>query len=67
MINTSHGGVALDLPALAHTMATPSGYDYYDDDHWVVSVRDGANQQVGLYDFVYDRPTRVCASPPTAC
>ncbi len=33
MINASHGGVALDLPALVHTLATPSGYDYYDDDH----------------------------------
>jgi hypothetical protein len=54
-INASHGGIALDLPALVHTMATPSGYDYYDDDHWVVSVRDGKSQQVGLYDFVYDR------------
>jgi hypothetical protein len=53
-IKTTHGIHALDLPARVHTLATPSGYDYYDDDHWVVSVRDKANKQVGIFDFVYD-------------
>src|SRR5262249_28672686 len=53
-IKTTHGIQTLDLPAKVHTLATPSGYDYYDDDHWVVSVRDKKNQQVGIFDFVYD-------------
>jgi hypothetical protein len=54
-VNSNHGGKSLDLPALVHTIASPSGYDYFDDNHWVVSVRDGKNIQVGVFDFVYDR------------
>jgi hypothetical protein len=53
-IKKTHGIQTPDLPALAHTLASPSGYDYYDDDHWVVSVRDAGNKQVGIFDFVYD-------------
>jgi hypothetical protein len=45
----------LDTPVSIHTLAAPSGYDYYDDDHWVVTVRDGSNKQLGMLDAVYDR------------
>lgn len=47
--------VALDTPVLVHAYGAHTGKDYYDDDHWVVSVRNAAGQRCGLFDFVYDR------------
>src|SRR5579884_3746820 len=47
--------VALDTPALVHAYDTHTGNDYYDDDHWVVSVRNAAGLRCGIFDFVYDR------------
>lgn len=57
-IESRYGGVAFDLPVLVHPYhpANPTaGSDYYVDDHLVVSVRDNAGQEMGIFDFVYDR------------
>jgi hypothetical protein len=54
-MSAHHGGKTLDLPVLVRTLTSGTGYDYYDDDHWVVSVRDADNHEVGIYDYVYDR------------
>lgn len=52
----SHFGVmTLDIPVLVHATNLHTGIEYYDDDHWVVSVRDGAGVESGIFDFVYDR------------
>jgi hypothetical protein len=45
----------LDTPALVYAYGAHTGMDYYDDDHWVVSVRDATGMRCGLFDFVYDR------------
>jgi hypothetical protein len=47
--------VTSDTPALVHAFAAHTGNDYYDDDHWVVSVRDAMGMRCGIFDFVYDR------------
>lgn len=50
-----YGYVALDTPALVHAYDAHTGNDYYDDDHWVVTVRNAAGMRCGIFDFVYDR------------
>ena len=50
------GYVALDTPALVHAYDAHTGNSYYDDDHWVVSVRNASGMRCGIFDFVYDRP-----------
>lgn len=50
-----YGYQALDTPTLVHAMFAHTGISYYDDDHWVVSVRNAAGQRVGVFDFIYDR------------
>jgi len=46
----------LDTPVLIHAYKTHTGIEYYDNDHWVASVRNGdGNRRGGLYDFVYLR------------
>lgn len=52
-----YGYVALDTPALVHAFAAHTGIAYYDDDHWVVTVRDASGMRVGIFDFVYNRAT----------
>src|SRR5579859_4721634 len=57
-IETRYGAMAFDLPVLVHPFhpGMPSaGSDYFQDDHWVVSVRNRSGQECGLFDFVYDR------------
>jgi hypothetical protein len=49
------GYVGLDVPALVHAYGAHTGSSYYDDDHWVVSVRDASGMRCGIFDFVYDR------------
>ncbi len=49
------GYVSLDTPTLVHAFDAHTGNSYYDDDHWVVSVRDAAGTRLGVFDFVYDR------------
>lgn len=49
------GYVGLDVPALVHAYGAHTGNSYYDDDHWVVSVRDASGMRCGIFDFVYDR------------
>lgn len=49
------GYVSLDTPALVHAFAAHTGNSYYDDDHWVVSVRNTSGLRCGIFDFVYDR------------
>ncbi len=49
------GYTSLDTPVLVHAYAAHTGKDYYDDDHWVVSVRNASGIRCGLFDFVYDR------------
>jgi hypothetical protein len=54
-IAAQHGCSLLDTPALVYSFGARTGMDYYDDDHWVVSVRDSTGMRCGLADFVYDR------------
>jgi len=49
------GYVAMDAPVLVHAYDAHTGNDYYDDDHWVVSVKDASGLHCGIFDFVYDR------------
>jgi len=49
------GYVGLDIPALVHAYDAHTGNSYYDDDHWVVSVRNARGMRCGVFDFVYDR------------
>ena len=51
----SYGYVALDTPALVHAYNAHTGNAYYDDDHWVVSVRIATGARCGIFDFVYDQ------------
>lgn len=46
---------AMDSPALIHAYSAHTGIAYYDNDHWVVSVRNAAGLRCGVFDFVYDR------------
>lgn len=50
-----YGCASLDTPALVHAYGAQTGIDYFDDDHWVVSVRDTSGMRCGIFDFVYDR------------
>ncbi len=50
-----YGYVTTDMPAMIHAYGARTGNDYYDDDHWVVSVRDASGMRCGIFDFVYDR------------
>lgn len=53
-INAAHQGNALDLPVMVYPLSANTGSDYYNDEHWVVSVRDDSGVEVGIYDFVFD-------------
>ena len=48
------GYVSLDTPVLVQAYRAHTGWDYYDDAHWVVSVRDATGIRCGIFDFVYD-------------
>ncbi len=50
-----YGCTSLDTPTLVHAYNAHTGNSYYDDDHWVVSVRASSGMRCGLFDFVYDR------------
>jgi len=54
-IQKHYGYVALDTPALVRAYDAHTGNDYYDDDHWVVTVRNAAGMRCGIFDFVYDQ------------
>lgn len=54
-IAAQYGCPTLDTPVLVYSYAAHTGMDYYDDDHWVVSVHDSTGMRCGLVDFVYDR------------
>lgn len=49
------GYVSLDTPTLVYAFDAHTGNSYYDDDHWVVSVRNVSGMRCGIFDFVYDR------------
>jgi hypothetical protein len=49
------GFTSLDTPVLVHAFDAHTGISYYDDDHWVVSVRNASGMRCGILDFVYDR------------
>jgi len=49
------GHLSLDTPALVHLLLSRGGSDYWTSDHWVVSARNDAGVQIGLFDYVYDR------------
>lgn len=49
------GYISLDTPTLVHAFDAHTGNSYYDDDHWVVSVRNTSGLRCGIFDFVYDR------------
>ncbi len=55
MLKARYGNSLLDTPVLIHSFGPRTGIEWYDDDHWVVSARNGAGKEVGLFDFVYDR------------
>ena len=55
MMQSHYNYASLDIPALVHSFGPHTGSQYYDDDHWVVSVRDASSREVGVFDFVYDR------------
>jgi hypothetical protein len=52
------GYTSIDIPTLVHAYAAHTGKNYYDDDHWVVSVRNASGLRCGLFDFVYDRMSK---------
>ena len=54
-VAAQYGCPLLDTPALVYSYGARTGMDYYDDDHWVVSVRDNTGMRCGLADFVFDR------------
>lgn len=54
-MQSRYGYVALDTPTLIHAFGAHTGIAYYDDDHWVVSVKNTAGMRCGVFDFVYDR------------
>lgn len=54
-MQSQFGYVSLDTPTLVHAYDAHTGNSYYDDDHWVVSVRNTAGTRCGIFDFVYDR------------
>jgi hypothetical protein len=55
MMQSHYNYASLDIPALVRSFGPHTGIQYYDDDHWVVSVRDTSSREVGVFDFVYDR------------
>jgi hypothetical protein len=56
MMTQQYGGTVLDAPVLVQAYQAHTGVEYYDDDHWVVSVRcTSAGRECGIFDFVYDR------------
>lgn len=55
MLKGQFGYVSMDTPILVHHYGPHTGIDYFDDGHWVVSVRNNAGQRCGIFDFVYDR------------
>lgn len=55
-MTTHFGGGALDTPVLVHSYELrPTGVEYEDDDHWIVSLRDASGMKTGMFDYVYDR------------
>lgn len=54
-MQSRYGYKTLDMPVLVHAYDAHTGIAYYDDDHWVVSVRDAADRESGIFDFLYDR------------
>jgi hypothetical protein len=55
MMQSHYNYASLDTPVLVHSYGPHTGSQYYDDDHWVVSVRETSGRGVGVFDFVYDR------------
>jgi len=55
MMKGRYNYASLDTPALVKAYGPHTGIQYYDDDHWVVSVQNASSQEVGIFDFVYDR------------
>lgn len=55
-VERQYGPLSLDVPALVHPFGVHpgEGSDYYLDDHWVVSARNAAGHECGIFDFVYD-------------
>ena len=49
------GYTSLDTPMLVHAFDAHTGISYYDDDHWVVTVRNASGMRCGIFDYVYDR------------
>lgn len=54
-MQSRYGGQSLDLPARVHAFNAHTGREWYDDDHWIVSVRDASGRECGVFDFVYDQ------------
>jgi hypothetical protein len=54
-MQSRYGYKTLDAPVLIHAYAAHTGIAYYDDDHWVASVRNAAGKESGIFDFLYDR------------
>lgn len=53
-MQSRYGYKTLDTPVLVHAYAAHTGIAYYDDAHWVVSVRNAAGRESGIFDFLYD-------------
>lgn len=56
MLSARYSNASIDTPILVHSFGPRTNIQWYDDDHWVVSTRNASGKEVGLLDFVYDRP-----------
>ena len=66
-IAAQYGCPVLHTPALVYSYGARTGIDYYDDDHWVVSVHDSPACAAASQILSMTAPICACASLLSAC